>query len=122
MFTRKLVSSFDDVGRTASWGVGGVRAVVRVVGESLVSECDLSDEGLGVSATSLWEGTHEGCGVYGNWEELLVRGRVPRVLELVRAFVAKAIREVGGGRIGRGERLVPSRYDRKEHNDADGGA
>ena len=122
MVSRKLVSSLDDVGETASWGVGGVRAVVRVVGEVLISECNLIDEGLGVSATSLWEGTHEGCGVYGNWEELLVRGRVSRVLGLVRAFVAKAIREVGSGQIGRGERLVPSGYDGKEHNDADGGA
>ena len=85
MVSRKLVSSLDDVGETASWGVGGVRAVVRVVGEELVSECDLSDEGLGVSATSLREGSREGCGVYGNWEELLVRD-VPRVLELVRAL------------------------------------
>ena len=96
--------------------------MVRVVGEMLISECDLIDEGLGVSATSLWEGSHEGCGVYGNWEELLMRGRVSRVLGLIRAFVAKAIRKVRSGHICRWERLVPIGYDEKEHNDADGGA
>ena len=51
-----------------------------------------------------------------------MRGRVSRVLGLIRAFVAKAIREVRSGQIGRWERLVPSGYDGKEHNDADGGA
>ena len=49
----RLLSSLDDVGGTASWGVGGVRAEVRVVREMLISEYDLIGEGLGVSATSL---------------------------------------------------------------------
>ena len=49
----RLVSSLDDVGGTASWGVGGVRAEFRVVREMLISEYDLIGEGLGVSATSL---------------------------------------------------------------------
>ena len=49
----RLVLSLDDVGGTASWGVGGVRAEVRVVREMLISEYGLIGEGLGVSATSL---------------------------------------------------------------------
>ena len=122
MFTRKLVSSFDGVGRTASWGVGGVGAVTRVVREELVSECVLRGERLGVSATSLGKGTHDVCGVYGNCLELPMKGRVPRVLELVRAHAAEDIRRVGSGPIVCGERLVPGRYDGKKHEDADGGA
>ena len=122
VFTRKLVLSFDDVGKTAAWGVGGVGAVARVVREELVSECDLCGERLGVSATSLGEGTHDVCGVYGNCMELPMKGRVPRVLELVRARAAEDIRGVGSGPIGRGGRLVPGRYDGKEHECADGGA
>ena len=49
----RLVLSLDDVSGTASWGVEGVRAEVRVVREVLISEYDLIGEGLGVSATSL---------------------------------------------------------------------
>ena len=49
----RLVLSLDDVSGTASWGVEGVRAEVRVVREMLISEYGLIGEGLGVSATSL---------------------------------------------------------------------